>query len=162
MLNELDKWNPEDSNAADPVDGALAISETYLALPTQERIAVLEQYNADRLRRFGIFVSRCCARAIDEQDARFIWPAIMALEISAASTDWRQQLVRLLVVDHTIQRLKAKGIDFDFSRWNLCSAGTLKTYRQLDNRHPDLRNIESVDLGEVIIDGKTVFKQIVD
>lgn len=137
---------------------ALEAADLYLALDTDDRKKIIAQLGSDKCMLLGRYVPRFCADAIDMQSPRYVFPAIMALEISSVSTDWRLQLVRLLVVDHALDAMRSAGLDFDMQTWQQLSSGTYKSYLQLDERSPALRSIHSVGLSLIEKDGHSFFQ----
>lgn len=149
----------------DPLDFAgspevLEVTRLYLSLSVAERREVIDEIGTEGCRLLGRYVSRFCGDAIDQSSTSFVFAAIMMLELSSVGADWRIQLVRLLVIDHTLARLKSSGVNFEMKEWEKVSPGTFKSFQQLDNRKPSLRNLSSVELREVSRIGHTFFEHI--
>jgi hypothetical protein len=143
--------------AADPVEAAREVAPRYFELAEDDRILLRSYYSAYEKRSFEARTAQSCARALDTLDTTYVWAALMLLELGSQSTDWRMNLVDLLVLDHTLRRLEGQGVDFPTGDWDSVSPDTFEAYRRLDERHPDMRNLESVDLMEIQADGHTAF-----
>jgi hypothetical protein len=136
----------------------ITASKSYFALPMEIRRQIIDNIGKETCSFLGRYTSRFCGDAIDLSSNEFILPAIMMLELSSIEADFRTQLVRLLIIEHTLLRLKSDAIDFDLSEWEKNSPGTFKSYLQLENRAASLRNLASVELAEVQRNGHTFFE----
>lgn len=135
----------------------LDATDAYFSRTEDARRQLIDTLGKDSCLLLGRYVGRFCGDAIDAASPAFVLSAVMILEMSAAAVDWRMQLVRLLIVDHTLRRLESIGQPFDTTLWQVSSPGSWKAFLQLDERKSALRNIDSVELQEVVRNGHTVF-----
>jgi len=123
-----------------------ATTSAYLESPFVQREKAFRELTDNQVRALNQGIVIFCEFAIGEVSLAPLWTALLCMEQSAGKRDWRENLVNLLILDHTLETLKAENIRIDKEEWRRKSPGTLNNFMQLDERSPALRNIESVEL----------------
>jgi hypothetical protein len=145
------------TTASDPIAVAAEAAGPFWRLGAGERAELRRAYTPYERRSFAAHTVQCLARALDRASLDDVWAALMLVELGVDAADWREQLLDLLVLDHALARLAARGLHLPRDRWRQLGPESHAAFVALDRRHPEMRNIASVGLAEVVVDGRTTF-----